>query len=951
MDRPSWRNIALLLAYLAVFALLQLSAKAQERWNVELVGQIGGPYQTVFVEGDYAYTGEGLNLLILDIGNPANPWPVGKALLPHTVKDVYISGSYAYVAAARAGLRIVDVSNPSVPYEVGHCNIPGSAYSVHVVGNYAYIADYADYDSGLRIINVSDPSAPYEVGYCKTPGSAHGLYVSGDYAYLVNGGKGLRIINVSNPSSPYEIGYYYTPVYDRYTQDVYVSGNYAYLVDSDAGLYIVDVSNPSAPFKVGYWQTRALQSVYSVYVSGNYAYLANELEGLQIINVSHPSAPYKAGDYDTPGSAHGVFTSGGYAYVADNYGGLRIINVSDPASPYENGYHGTLYAGDVYISGDYAYVLCQGLCIINVSDPSAPYETGYYGTPGDASGVYVWGDYAYVANGWDGFRIFDVGNPSSPYEAGYCYTPSYAFDVQVLEDYAYVGDGEALRIINVNNPSAPFEVGYCDTPGPAIDVCVSGNYAYVADCYEGLRIINVDDVNAPYEVGYYKKHYTWEVHVVGNYAYVADGDLGIVNVSDPTAPFEAGYYDMQGDGKGVYVSGNHAYVTDGHGGLRIIDVSNPSDPYETGYYDTPSFSYDVYASEDYAYVTDSSAALLILRFMDELDFHFANDTEDWTTGSATLFSAPDFSWEPGHLKMISLTNTNTYGYWQHGHEGILYAKDYLYRADFNVSTTITDQALVPQIRLRANTSDLQQYNVLSIESAGNGEASPDTTGKAYSLYFMLPADDVAVTLAAELLNFNPDDAAMGEIALNSASVGRFDLDSLSSPTFVKWYYFETSQDGWTTGGAPLAFSLPEYGHRDGALELRSTTNINTFGFWTNSEDDIIIEPNCLYKGVFRVRTDVANPALVPEMRLRLNTANWQASHCLGITSAGAGAKSPASEDAAYYGLVFFLPPASSVGDGLIASFDILNFNPDDAAEASLFLDDVIIVSYPFPVAP
>ncbi|MBI2918847.1 MAG: hypothetical protein HYY01_12765 [Chloroflexi bacterium] len=42
-----------------------------------MVGQIGGPTQAVAVQGDYAYVGVGLRLIVLDISNPANPREMG----------------------------------------------------------------------------------------------------------------------------------------------------------------------------------------------------------------------------------------------------------------------------------------------------------------------------------------------------------------------------------------------------------------------------------------------------------------------------------------------------------------------------------------------------------------------------------------------------------------------------------------------------------------------------------------------------------------------------------------------------------------------------------------------------------------------------------------------------------------------------------------------------------
>lgn len=53
--------------------------------------------------------------------------------------DVYISGSYAYVAG-EGGVRVIDVSSPSSPQEVGYYDTPAWVSRVYVSGPYVYAA-------------------------------------------------------------------------------------------------------------------------------------------------------------------------------------------------------------------------------------------------------------------------------------------------------------------------------------------------------------------------------------------------------------------------------------------------------------------------------------------------------------------------------------------------------------------------------------------------------------------------------------------------------------------------------------------------------------------------------------------------------------------------------------------------------------------------------------------
>jgi hypothetical protein len=148
---------------------------------------------------------------------------------------------------------------------------------------------------------------------------------------------------------------------------------------------------------------------------------------------------------------------------------------------------------DVFVKDNYAYCASgSGLLIFNVSNPSNPQLVGKLLMPNLALGVYVSGNYAYVAvgNSWGGsLRVIDVSNPSNPREVGsFVTSPRYPWGVYVSGNYAYVAVDHAyssygdagLRVIDVSNPSNPREVGFFETPGWAAGVYVSGNYAYVA---------------------------------------------------------------------------------------------------------------------------------------------------------------------------------------------------------------------------------------------------------------------------------------------------------------------------------------------------------------------------------------------------------------------------------------------------------------------------------------
>ena len=64
---------------------------------------------------------------------------------------------------------------------------------------------------------------------------------------------------------------------------------------------------------------------------------------------------------------------------------------------------------------------------------------------------------------------------------------------------------------------------------------------------------------------------------------------------------------------GVVISGNHAYVADGEGGLQIIDISDSSSPFIVGSVDTPGLAWDVFIFGNYAFVADGEGGLQIIE--------------------------------------------------------------------------------------------------------------------------------------------------------------------------------------------------------------------------------------------------------------------------------------------------------------------------------------------------
>jgi hypothetical protein len=132
------------------------------------------------------------------------------------------------------------------------------------------------------------------------------------------------------------------------------------------------------------------------------------------------------------------------------------------------------------------------LQVIDVSNPANRQRVGGCDTSGDASGVAVSGNYAYVADDVAGLQVIDVSNPASPQRVGGYDTSGNAFHVAVSGNYAYVADGTAggLQVIDVSNPASPQRVGG-NSLVDARGLIVAGTNVFVAAGYDGLVILDL----------------------------------------------------------------------------------------------------------------------------------------------------------------------------------------------------------------------------------------------------------------------------------------------------------------------------------------------------------------------------------------------------------------------------------------------------------------------------
>lgn len=308
--------------------------------------------------------------------------------------------------------------------------------------------------------------------------------------------------------------------------------------------------------------------------------------------------------------ANDIQVAGDYAYCAFE-AGLEIFDISISDDPIYVGQHYTGRAKAVFVEGNFAYVAdgWEGLVTIDISDPAHPMSAGALPTPGEATDIQVRNGFAYIADYDGGLRIIDVSDPYNPSEAGSLTQPNgYALSIFVGGDLAYLGgSGFEFMVIDVSDPYNPSPIGQLSLGGLERNIYVEGDYAYVnyeideVWGYYHFNVINISQAENPVLEGSLGMTWVQDIMVTGDLAYAATWDgMNVIDVADPDNPQVTGQlpaeYSMS-----VYAATPLLYLG-AYRGILTVDISNPSEPIIEGEYFTPDHHQDFQILDNYAYI-------------------------------------------------------------------------------------------------------------------------------------------------------------------------------------------------------------------------------------------------------------------------------------------------------------------------------------------------------------
>jgi hypothetical protein len=158
------------------------------------------------------------------------------------------------------------------------------------------------------------------------------------------------------------------------------------------------------------------------------------------------------------------------------------------------------------------------------------------------------------------------------------------------------------------------KLGGYDTPGSASSVSVVGNIAYVADGNGGLQIIDITEPENSVLLGSANTARAYSLTLRDSLVYVANAaGLHIFDVTNPASPALLGhYYDNSHpfNAHEVVIVDSLAYLAASNRGLLIINISNPANQVLLGRYAAPSWVTSIAVVNNIAYLADDYAGLL-----------------------------------------------------------------------------------------------------------------------------------------------------------------------------------------------------------------------------------------------------------------------------------------------------------------------------------------------------
>jgi hypothetical protein len=336
-----------------------------------------------------------------------------------------------------------------------------------------------------------------------------------------------------------------------------------------SGVYSINIADLNQPLVLDKFEKNAVGPAVGIGVSQNKLVAAYYL-GALIIEASNSDSLKLQSFFPTGEYSQKVALKESYAFVASGRAGLWIFDFVNPEKPkaVANLNIGS-FTSDVIVDDSLAYIINQattnnparGLFIINISDINNPKILSHYvgNNTSQPNSITKAGNLVIITQAPNEtnviMQIINVENPNEPKVLGLFQSNLNARRTAVKDTLVFLATANGgLRIIDISESDNPLEISTILN----VATGVSYNYPYVYTSSSEFSIINIDDPSNPYVVSSIFTHTgSFSVHLVvsNNYAYWAEGSLGVIDVSNPENPIQITTFSGKDSGPGVAVNG------------------------------------------------------------------------------------------------------------------------------------------------------------------------------------------------------------------------------------------------------------------------------------------------------------------------------------------------------------------------------------------------------------
>lgn len=434
--------------------------------GAQLKGAVGGSNQAVAIDADeqWAYAGAGMSLHAFDIhsmdglfGERFSSPPLGGV-----IRDIAVSGAYAYLAAGDAGLVVVSLADRAQMNAVSAYET-AAAWDVQISGSTAYLLDRQE---GVYILDLSAPANPLPVNHLRPfDCDYYGLYAANGWVYTTCRGRGLVIFDARDPAAVPAPA----TVAAANAFSLAAPGDYAYLGGENGALSVVNVHDPAHP-SAAVQYTVGESNLLDLAVRDGMLFAAQETGLACKLDLREPALPQGAcklplagqsigkGARIAPGSVYLYATFSNDLWVVSRNKLTRFDRVDFPLSDIQAS---ASFGGMLYTVGVYG---------LTVLDPRSPSNTiQYLGEPHQpmrALAVVQHGSkrYAIVAcssQSDSGLYVIDVSDPGAITLAGGPFTlqdgagQAAALLLRASEGLMYAGAGSPNRLFVLDTSSLP----------------------------------------------------------------------------------------------------------------------------------------------------------------------------------------------------------------------------------------------------------------------------------------------------------------------------------------------------------------------------------------------------------------------------------------------------------------------------------------------------------------